>query len=133
MKVKTSELVDAALDWSVAEAAGYLSREGDHWMLQLPYVGPRINYRPGEKSAFSPSTRWAQGGPIMEQEGIELICNLNPAEAATFKTEPHWRASKRAWSKGDVWYGPTPLVAAMRCFVASKLGDEVDVPEEFKE
>jgi hypothetical protein len=27
-------------------------------------------------------------------------------------------------------YGPTPLIAAMRCYVASKLGDEVDVPEE---
>jgi hypothetical protein len=28
--------------------------------------------------------------------------------------------------------GPTPLVAAMRCYCASKLGDEVDVPEELK-
>ena len=27
-------------------------------------------------------------------------------------------------------YGTTPLVAAMRCYVASKLGDEVDVPVE---
>lgn len=26
--------------------------------------------------------------------------------------------------------GPTPLIAAMRCYVASKLGDEVDIPEE---
>jgi hypothetical protein len=27
-------------------------------------------------------------------------------------------------------FGDTPLIAAMRCFVASKLGDEVDVPEK---
>lgn len=27
-------------------------------------------------------------------------------------------------------YGPTPLIAAMRGHVASKLGDEVEVPEE---
>ena len=27
-------------------------------------------------------------------------------------------------------YGPTPLIAAMRCYVASKLGDEVEVPVE---
>lgn len=27
-------------------------------------------------------------------------------------------------------YGPTPLIAAMRCYVASKLGDEVEIPEE---
>jgi hypothetical protein len=26
--------------------------------------------------------------------------------------------------------GPTPLIAAMRCYVASKLGDEVELPEE---
>jgi hypothetical protein len=26
--------------------------------------------------------------------------------------------------------GPTLLIAAMRCFVASKLGDTIDIPEE---
>lgn len=26
--------------------------------------------------------------------------------------------------------GPTPLIAAMRCFVASRLGDEIEIPEE---
>jgi hypothetical protein len=26
--------------------------------------------------------------------------------------------------------GPTPLIAAMRCYCCSKLGDEVEVPEE---
>jgi len=26
--------------------------------------------------------------------------------------------------------GPTPLIAAMRCYVASKLGDEVEIPQE---
>lgn len=26
--------------------------------------------------------------------------------------------------------GPTPLISAMRCYVAFKLGDEVDVPDE---
>lgn len=31
-----------------------------------------------------------------------------------------------------VYFGPTPLIAAMRCYVASKLGDEVEVPEELK-
>jgi hypothetical protein len=30
----------------------------------------------------------------------------------------------------NVQYGPTPLIAAMRCYVASKLGDEVEVPDE---
>jgi hypothetical protein len=26
--------------------------------------------------------------------------------------------------------GSTPLIAAMRCYVASKLGDEVEIPKE---
>jgi len=30
-------------------------------------------------------------------------------------------------------YGPTPLIAAMRCYVASKMGDEIDVPTELGE
>jgi hypothetical protein len=28
------------------------------------------------------------------------------------------------------FHGHTPLIAAMRCYVASKLGEEIDVPEE---
>jgi len=26
--------------------------------------------------------------------------------------------------------GPTPLIAATRCYVASKLGDDIEIPEE---
>ena len=29
-------------------------------------------------------------------------------------------------------HGPNPLIAVMRCYVASKLGDEVNIPEELK-
>jgi hypothetical protein len=28
------------------------------------------------------------------------------------------------------YFGPTPLIAVMRCYVALKLGDEVEIPEE---
>jgi hypothetical protein len=28
--------------------------------------------------------------------------------------------------------GPTPLIAAMRCYVASKLGDEIEIPENLR-
>ena len=113
-KMKISELTGPALDWAVAKC-------------ELPDGWPAAEIVLGEATDYS--TDWSQGGPIIEREGIELICNLNPAEAEKFKTTPHWRASKRAWAKGAIWYGPTPLIAAMRAFVASKLGDEVDVPE----
>jgi len=62
------------------------------------------------------STDWAQGGPIIQREEV---CVLAPVRGL-------WRSI----NNGRTQYGPTPLIAAMRCYVASKLGDEVDIPEE---
>lgn len=118
--INTSELSNAALDFAVALAAGYLSKQGDMWMIQLPNVSCRIHYRPGQKCVFTPSKRWAQGGPIIEQACIELLC-----ESPGFR----WVAMPQ---KGIEWRGHTPLVAAMRCFVGSILGHEITIPEEFQ-
>lgn len=125
MKMQAFELEDAALDFAVADAAGYLSRQGDHWMVQLPYVGPRMNFLPGPKCVFIPSTRWAQGGPIIEQECIQTSCL-----GTTGYTPNTWTARhpQRFNAKGA-----TPLIAAMRCFVMSKSTDGVvDIPKEFQ-
>lgn len=65
---------------------------------------------------FAPSSNWAQGGPIIERE-----------EIAVGKGWEQWAAFKDADTEDGV-LGPTPLIAACRCYVASKLGDEVDVP-----
>jgi hypothetical protein len=72
------------------------------------------------------STNWEQGGPIIEREGITITHYGNDWEDAwsARKGDGHW--------KGKETYGPTPLIAAMRCYVASKLGDEIDVPEELQ-
>ena len=67
---------------------------------------------------YNPSTNWAQGGPIIERERILIqpeICSNA------------WNAISM---QGTEDYGPTPLIAAMRCYVASKLGDEIEVPSE---
>jgi hypothetical protein len=101
--MKTSELTGAALDWAVGTAM----------KLPPPY------WADGKCANFS--TDWAQGGPIIEKEGFEL-CRI---ESSAFGIE--WRAQIDCDCR---FYGPTPLIAAMRCYVASKLGDEVDVPEE---
>lgn len=66
------------------------------------------------------STDWSEGGPIIEREMI----TVGPAKHAGYMA---W-----AWPKGNGFYGDTPLIAAMRCYVASKLGDEVEIPEELK-
>jgi hypothetical protein len=76
--------------------------------------------------AWDYSTNWAKGGPIIERERMDIEC-------WDFHSMP-WKASM--WwddesSSGDIqMYGTTPLIAAMRCYVSSKLGDEVEIPEE---
>ncbi len=70
------------------------------------------------------STDWAQGGLIIERENISIV---REGDAG------NWIASVYDYAKAD-WYlhteGCTPLEAAMRCYVASKLGDEVEIPKE---
>ena len=111
MKIKTSELTGPALDWAVAKCAG---EEVFMNAGQLEALWTTDGYKP--------STLWAQGGPIIEREQIDIM-SRNKA------TRNDWIASR--WAAP--WYnGPTPLIAAMRCYVASKLGDEVEIPEELK-
>jgi hypothetical protein len=61
------------------------------------------------------STDWALGGEIIERERIALIDQGGD----------YWQALC-GWSEA---FGDTPLIAAMRCYVASKLGDEIELPE----
>ena len=65
------------------------------------------------------STNWSQGGPIIQREKIAVDYD-HDVWNASIKGQRHY------------WSGPTPLIAAMRCYVASKLGDEVEIPEELK-
>ena len=105
--MKIAELTGTALDWAVARCEA-----GEPVGSFLDGAVPHPNY-----NKFYPSTNWAQGGPIIERERI----NIND-----FGGEG-WEADD---SLGRYGYGPTPLIAAMRCYVASKLGEEVDVPTE---
>lgn len=63
------------------------------------------------------SSDWAHGGPILEREGISI-----------YRMTSDWSAAYNP--SGTPQDGPTPLIAVMRCFCRSKLGDEVEVPEE---
>lgn len=104
--MKVSKLQGAALDWAVAKCEG-------------------VNYGvvDGGLDCDCPdySTDWAQGGPIIEREEISLEREQYSFEWCAYRPEyPEDRAF--------VDYGPTPLIAAMRCYVASKLGEEVEVP-----
>jgi hypothetical protein len=113
--MKTSELTGAALDWAVAKCEG-----------KTPSLF--IFRRTGQlASAHHYSTDWAQGGPIIEREKIGLLHAEN--------TLPHqrWDAGETDETPNTLWAlacGATPLIAAMRTYVRSKLGDEVEIPIE---
>ena len=62
------------------------------------------------------STDWELGGPIIERKGIDL----------KRVTDTLWDA--HVHNVNFYESGPTPLIAAMRCYVASKLGDKIEVP-----
>jgi hypothetical protein len=117
MKIKTNQLTGAALDWAVAKCQfPYASSEDIQvWVQPLP-CDDETDFK------FQPSTDWAQGGPIIEREGIWLQSEVGKEETASA-----WYAVSM---DGHDAYGPTPLIAAMRCYVTSKLGDEVEIPEE---
>ena len=101
MTMKTVKVVEATerqLDWLVARI------EGD----ELPKSGGQgLDY----------SSDWAQGGPILEREGISI-----------YRMTSGWSAAYNP--SGTPQDGPTPLIAAMRCYVSNRLGNEVEVPEE---
>ena len=110
MKIKTNELHGAALDWAVAQCEGY-------------------------KDQIAFSTCWEHGGPIIEREGITIGQRFAPkflpknSPLVVDWTAQYFQAPHSALEVHRQ-HGPTPLIAAMRCYVASKLGDEVDVPND---
>jgi hypothetical protein len=105
--MKTSELQREALNWAVAKCEGYF----DIGMASVHDGVTSVFYFP----LWQPSTDWALAGPIIERE-ISRIEDLGDT----------WEACGYGFTAN----GPTPLIAAMRCYVASKLGDEVEVPDE---
>lgn len=115
MLVKTNELTGAALDWAVAKCEGLVDR------IELEKVDGVWACAAFEyECMYEPSTDWAQGGPIIEREGISIVAMPNGS----------WQSQGR--NLRPHFHNPTPLIAAMRCYVASNLGDEVEIPNELK-
>lgn len=104
VKIMVAEATGKVLDFLVFQA------EGHSW------------WRPEE--FFEPTVEWSQGGPIIERERITLrVSTMLGIDWVAFYDRPgEYHAHIRA-------KGPTSLIAAMRCYVVSKLGPEVEVPE----
>lgn len=117
MKIKTQNLTGKALDWTVAKASQPVySDTALVAAVRGGYDGIGHFHEP-----FNPSTDWAQGGPLKEREGIVSGPSVK-GDFFAFKPVKDADSAKA--------FGPIELVAAMRCLVAVKLGDEVDIPDE---
>ena len=119
--MKTSELTGAALDWAVARCEkldAYTDIAGDGWGVFVDYSDDYCLVQ------YQPSKHWGWAGPIIEREKIDLNWDVT----LSHRVDGLWFAS--ASGGDDDMTASTPLVAAMRAYVASKFGDEIDVPKE---
>lgn len=112
--VQVKDATGSVLDWMVAKCENTLGR----------YVQPNEK-RGTTKWKVVPqtlrySTNWVHVGPIIEREKIELVPSVDGK---------YWYAESLD-RKARTEMQPTPLIAAMRCYVASKLGNTVEVPDE---
>jgi hypothetical protein len=168
-KVTTKDLTGIALDWAVATCEGYiLTTDGISHLVEkegrLSLLGPATSA--GKPCGYSPSSYWAQGGLIIEREGIDIHqvkhhpfhtyaysettkarfpdgeVSATPGGTRFIKVprtpgvnDGKWTARMSVdhhpfgWKKDD-FMSDTALSAAMRCYVAKKLGDYLDVPSE---
>lgn len=154
--MKTSELTGAALDWAVAKCEGLPLRldpmgfkrdspgspQAGWWVWFGTPFSMIVGYAQKsnkDQRGYSPSTDWAQGGPIIEREGIcvrpDLVVGTSESRLDVC-TQVGWIAASHynaqiCRHRHEV-KASTPLTAAMRCYVASKLGDEVEIPAELQ-
>ena len=118
MRQRTNELEGDALDAAVALAEGRVA-EAPLSASRPPTWHGTGRWLPLRE--FTPSTNPIQGGAIIEREDIWLT-----------RTQHQWLASIYRDGNGETVHrgtGPTSLIAAMRAFVASRLGDELEGPD----
>jgi hypothetical protein len=132
--IQVSEATNSQLDWLVAKC-WFTDRRVELSVLgHLPFG---VEKQPGSGDrytgwmGFNPSTDWSQGGPIIEREKINL---------EWWHTDQLWHScmnerlqydGQGEFIEGSDFHlsGPAPLIAAMRCYVASNLGNEVEIPD----
>lgn len=113
-KIKVSTLTGALLDYWAAKAND-----------EAPYIKQYFDnskqcWIESSDSPYSPSTDWSQGGPIIESENILFDALPDHGHRAYLRDK-----TGRPLCITDGWH-TTKLIQAMRAFVSSKFGEEVD-------
>lgn len=130
MKIKTDDLIGLPLRYAVARAIGGKDLWWDtvsSWWIKINGADKSLTPGWSESQSFLPDLDGRLGVTLLEENKITVAFD---------HYEPPERAWGSSWTRshdpvGD-WlyaYGPTLLVAGMRCLVRSRLGDEVDIPE----
>jgi len=117
--MKVSELSGALLDYWVAKCESREARiaeytDGNRYCVVPAGVCSDQGWT--SQSIYFPSSAWSVAGPLIERERIALFPAAGDAGAWMAQLQTDGRSSQ---------FGPTALVAAMRCFIWSKYGDEV--------
>lgn len=142
--IETSTLIDDALDYAVAICQGRTVKadpmafcDGSYWVWEevpsgrggvdiYKSVYMRIGAPKGPGGTdkrFSPTTDWAQGGPIIDllmREGLKMS-----GATCRYKTD---KTSCQSSIRSIVQGGPTTLTATMRCYVAFVAGQTIEIP-----
>lgn len=116
--MKTSELTGAALDWAVAKCEGRDTRP-ERWRGKMS----------SNCGVWQPSVSWTQGGRIIEREKINVYFDDVDGKCAAAIWKPSFGGGTLIASSKNC---PTPLIAAMQCYVTSKLGAEIEIPKELQ-
>lgn len=119
--MKVSELDGVELDFWVARALGHNVSAGANGVTVFDWQKPGSLIR---GNPFQPSTSWAQAGPIIEREEICIRKDFFHPDDNFDSWVAYIR--KPDFSPGAEISAETALVAAMRAFVASKFGEEVE-------
>jgi hypothetical protein len=121
--VEVKNLIGEALDWAVAH------------LQKLPVKPDPMGFKTGSEAGFwiwpdagkgyksigrdySPSSKWDQGGQIIEHEKLTLI------GASQFDT--NWTAMDGGQTIKQ--NGQTALIAAMRAYVHINCGSSIEIP-----
>lgn len=128
--IKITELSGDLLDWAVAKCEGLIDDDNE-WMDN--------RFIPEE--FYHPSEQWSQAGEIIQREGISIRRHEKLGMWYAMQCKDSGDGELVRWSKVTYigrtlhqgsrlqrFEGETPLIAVMRCYVASKMGEMITVP-----
>jgi hypothetical protein len=124
-RIKIAEAPPLAIDWLVGKAQGMFTPDSFYpgWRVLQGKLHLLSDSGDVFNVPYCPSTNPAQGHPILDRARVCLMPDRqNGVDIYSAYMSPqlmkHWCV------------GPTMLIAGLRCFLVSRLGEEAEVPEE---